>query len=68
MVINIEEVDDPVVQIGSLADLGFMLKKIASLSRTLVARLSFLAGYADIHEPEDLGDVSAVAICRDLVE
>ncbi|MBB4351057.1 LysR family transcriptional regulator [Aliirhizobium cellulosilyticum] len=64
----IEEGYDLVVRMGSLADSGLMSKKIASLPRTLVASPAFLAMHADIRVPEDLVNVPAVSIRRDLVE
>ncbi|CUX36036.1 Transcriptional regulator (fragment) [Agrobacterium deltaense RV3] len=45
-----------------------MSKKIASLPRTLVANPAFLASHPNINRPEDLANVPAVSIRRDLVE
>lgn len=64
----IEEGYDLVIRMGALADSGLMSKKIASLPRTLVASPAFLAGHANIKRPEDLANVPAVSIRRDLVE
>jgi DNA-binding transcriptional LysR family regulator len=64
----IEEGYDLVVRMGSVADSGLAFKKIASLPRTLVASPKYVAENHDIKEPQDLHDVPALAIRRDLVE
>lgn len=64
----IEEGYDLVVRMGSVADSGLVFKKIANLPRTLVASPDYLAAHSDIKQPEDLKDVPALAIRRDLVE
>ncbi|OCP21344.1 MULTISPECIES: LysR family transcriptional regulator [unclassified Ensifer] len=64
----IEEGYDLVVRMGSLADSGLISKKIASLPRTLVASPGFLAAHPEIVEPQDLREIPALAIRRDLVE
>lgn len=63
-----EEGYDLVVRMGSLADSGLIAKKIASLPRTLVASPSFIEAHPEIKGPEDLRNVPALAIRRDLVE
>lgn len=63
-----EEGYDLVVRMGSLADSGLIAKKIASLPRTLVASPSFIEAHPEIEGPQDLRNVPALAIRRDLVE
>lgn len=64
----IEEGYDLVVRMGSLADSGLISKKIASLPRTLVASPGFLAAHPELTRPQDLREIPALAIRRDLVE
>ncbi|MDB5563715.1 MAG: transcriptional regulator protein [Tardiphaga sp.] len=64
----IEEGYDLVVRMGSVADSGLMFRKIATLPRTLVTSPVFLAAHSDLKEPQDLKDLPALAIRRDLVE
>lgn len=64
----VEEGYDLVVRMGSLADSGLISKKIASLPRTLVASPTFLEAHPEIKGPQDLRNVPALAIRRDLVE
>lgn len=64
----IEEGYDLVVRMGYVADSGLVFKKIASLPRTLVASTGFLAAHPEVKVPQDLNDVPALAIRRDLVE
>ncbi|MBD9638911.1 LysR family transcriptional regulator [Ensifer sp. ENS07] len=64
----VEEGYDLVVRMGSLADSGLISKKIASLPRTLVASSTFLEAHPEIKGPQDLRNVPALAIRRDLVE
>ena len=64
----IEEGYDLVVRMGSVADSGLAFKKIATVPRTLVASPGYLAAHSEIKEPDQLKDVPALAIRRDLVE
>jgi len=64
----IEEGYDLVVRMGPVADSGLMFKKIATLPRVLVASPEFLASHVGLGQPQDLNDIAALAIRRDLVE
>ncbi|PZM13950.1 LysR family transcriptional regulator [Rhizobium tubonense] len=64
----IEEGYDLVVRMGPVADSGLVFKRIATLPRTLVASSNYLAAHSDLKEPQDLKDIPALAIRRDLVE
>lgn len=64
----IEEGYDLVVRMGPVVDSGLVFKKIATLPRMLVASPVFLAAHSDLKEPQDLKDIAALAIRRDLVE
>jgi DNA-binding transcriptional LysR family regulator len=64
----IEEGYDLVVRMGSVADSELMFRKIADLPRALVASPVFLAAHSDLKEPQELNDLPALAIRRDLVE
>jgi DNA-binding transcriptional LysR family regulator len=64
----IEEGYDLVVRMGAVADSGLMFKRIATLPRVLVASPGFLVSHPPITKPDDLKDIPALAIRRDLVE
>lgn len=64
----IEEGYDLVVRMGSVADSALVFKKIATLPRMLVASPDYLAAHPGLKEPQDLKDIPALAIRRDLVE
>lgn len=63
----IEEGYDLVVRMGPVADSGLMFRKIATLPRMLVASPDYLTAHADLKVPQDLKDIPALAIRRDLV-
>lgn len=64
----VEEGYDLVVRMGSLMDMGLMSRKIATLQRTLVASPGFIAAHPTLNGPQDLKNLSALAIRPDLTE
>jgi DNA-binding transcriptional LysR family regulator len=64
----IEEGYDLVVRMGPVADSELIFRRIATLPRVLVASPGFLSAHPGLNEPQDLREIPALAIRRDLVE
>lgn len=64
----IEEGYDLVVRMGPVADSELIFRRIATLPRVLVASPGFLSAHPGLNEPQDVKEILALAIRRDLVE